>query len=106
MRVPAGDGCGARRPCARTSSRKRMRPGKLGDRKEATMAGVETIDFDSPDETRTPEKTRVDVVRSGGTKAPGMPLKHGWVWSDCVKPVARTDTCQLRHVGVVGSGRL
>ena len=27
------------------------------------MAGVETRDFDSPDETRTPDKTQVDVVR-------------------------------------------
>ena len=28
------------------------------------MAGVEALDFESPDETRTPAKTRVDVVRT------------------------------------------
>jgi hypothetical protein len=33
------------------------------------MAGVETRDFDSPDETRTPDKTQVDVVRMGATTA-------------------------------------
>ena len=31
------------------------------------MTGVESRDFDSPDETRTPDKTRVDVVRIGAT---------------------------------------
>jgi hypothetical protein len=33
------------------------------------VAGVETRDFDSPDETRTPAKTQVDVVRIGATAA-------------------------------------
>ena len=30
------------------------------------MAGVQRLNFDSPDETRTPDKTRVDVVRTDG----------------------------------------
>jgi hypothetical protein len=70
------------------------------------MAGVQTLDFESPDETRTPEKTRVDVVRVGGTAAARMTFEPGWKWSECVKPVAGTDSCQARHVGVVHSGRL
>ena len=70
------------------------------------MAGIHTADFDSPDETRTPEKTRVDVVRIGDTTAARMTFEPGWKWSECVKPVAGTDSCQLRHVGVVGSGSL
>ena len=36
---------------------------------EVEMAGVEKRDFDSPDESRTPDKTRVDVVHLGGTTA-------------------------------------
>jgi hypothetical protein len=28
------------------------------------MAGVQELNFDSPDETRTPPKTRVEVVRT------------------------------------------
>jgi len=51
-------------------------------------------------------KTRVDVVRIGGTTAGRFAFEPGWRWSDCVKPVAGTDSCQLRHVGVVHSGRL
>ena len=32
------------------------------------MPGVENKSFAKPDETRTPSKTRVDVVRVGGTE--------------------------------------
>ena len=70
------------------------------------MAGVQTLNFDSPDETRTPDKTRVEVVRSGGTTAARMALEPGWKWSECIKPVAGTDSCQARHVGVVQAGTL
>jgi hypothetical protein len=70
------------------------------------MAGVEARTFDSPDETRTPEKTRVDVVKIGETTAARFTFEPGWRWSECVKPVAGTDSCQARHVGVVHTGRL
>ncbi len=70
------------------------------------MSGVESRAFDSPDETRTPEKTRVDVVRMGGASAGRFAFEPGWKWSECVKPVAGTESCQVRHLGVVHSGRL
>ena len=70
------------------------------------MGGIHSRGFDSPDETRTPEKTRVDVVRMDGTPAARMTLQPGWKWSECVKPVAGTERCQARHVGVVQSGKL
>jgi hypothetical protein len=70
------------------------------------MAGVEARDFDSPDETRTPDKTRVEVVRMSGATAARFSFEPGWRWSDCVKPVVGTDSCQARHVGVVQEGRL
>jgi hypothetical protein len=70
------------------------------------MAGVQSLDFDSPDETRTPEKTRVDVVRLGDTTAARLAFEPGWKWSECLKPVVGTESCQVRHVGFVQSGRL
>lgn len=70
------------------------------------MAGVQSRSFDSPDETRSPEKTRIEVVRIGEVSAARFNLQPGWRWSECVKPVAGTDSCQARHVGVVQSGRL
>jgi hypothetical protein len=48
------------------------------------MAGVEKRDFDSPDESRTPGKTRVDVVRLGGTTVARFTMEPGWRWSECV----------------------
>ena len=70
------------------------------------MAGVEARTFDSPDETRAPEKTRVDVVRMAGATAGRLTFEPGWKWSECVKPVVGTDSCQMRHVGFVQSGRM
>ena len=70
------------------------------------MAGVESRSFDSPDETRSPDKTKIEVVRMGNTSAARFAFEPGWRWSDCVKPVAGTDTCQARHVGVVHTGTL
>jgi hypothetical protein len=70
------------------------------------MAGVESRGFDSPDESRTPEKTQIDVVKLGSTSASRMKLEPGWKWSECIKPVVGTDRCQARHVGTVLSGRL
>ena len=70
------------------------------------MGGVDSRAFDSPDETRTPDKTRVEVVRLEGATAARMTFEPGWKWSECVKPVAGTDSCQARHVGVVQSGRM
>ncbi|MDP9067626.1 MAG: cupin domain-containing protein [Actinomycetota bacterium] len=70
------------------------------------MAGITKKSFDSPDETRRPDKTKVDVVNLESLTAARLDLQPGWRWSECVKPVAGTDSCQARHVGAVASGRL
>ncbi len=70
------------------------------------MAGVESRGFDAPDETRTPEKTRVDVVRLGSTTAARYTFEPGWKWSESVKPVAGTESCQVAHMGYMLSGRM
>jgi hypothetical protein len=70
------------------------------------MAGVEKRDFEAPDESRTPAKTRADVVHLGGTTAARLTLDPGWSWAECIKPVVGTESCQLRHIGVAQSGRM
>ena len=70
------------------------------------MPGVEARGFDAPDETRTPDKTKIDVVRMGGTTAARFAFEPGWKWSECIKPVVGTENCQVHHVGVVQSGRM
>ena len=70
------------------------------------MAGIDSKNFDEPDETRTPDKTRVDVVRLGDTEVARFTFQPGWRWSECIKPVVGTESCQTDHVGYVASGRL
>ncbi|MGZ6707594.1 MAG: cupin domain-containing protein [Solirubrobacteraceae bacterium] len=33
-------------------------------------------------------------------------FESGWRWSECVKPLAGTDSCQVTHAGYVLSGRM
>ena len=70
------------------------------------MPGVQSRSFDTPDETRTPDKTKVEVVRMGNTAASRFTFEPGWRWSECVKPVVGTESCQARHLGFVQSGRM
>jgi len=70
------------------------------------MAGVEVGDFGSPDETRMPDKTKIELVRLGGTSAARMRLEPGWRWSECIKPVVGGERCQVRHVGLLQSGTM
>jgi hypothetical protein len=70
------------------------------------MAGVEVGDFGSPDETRTPDKTTMEVVRIGGVSAARLRLEPGWRWSECIKPVVGGESCQVRHVGLLQSGTM
>ncbi len=60
----------------------------------------------SPDEVRTPHKTRVEVVHLEGFTIGRLNLEPGWRWSECIKPVAKTDQCQVSHVGYAVSGRI
>jgi hypothetical protein len=70
------------------------------------MAGIAKKSFDEPDERRTPEKSQVEVVDLGSVKAARMTLQPGWRWSECIKPVVGTKSCQVHHVGTVASGQL
>jgi hypothetical protein len=70
------------------------------------MAGITQKSFNSPDETRSPDKTKSEVVDLGTVKAARMTLQPGWRWSDCIKPLAGTDSCQARHLGALVSGSL
>jgi len=71
------------------------------------MAGMDHRSFGDANEVRTPDKARVEVVQlGGGHVAARMTLQPGWKWSESIKPIAGTDTCQARHVGAVISGHL
>ena len=70
------------------------------------MAGLESVTFGA----RRDEGARQDEDRhrphGRGAARPHCPWRPGWRWSDCIKPVAGTDSCQAHHVGVVLAGTL
>jgi hypothetical protein len=70
------------------------------------MAGVESKSVNTPEETRTPDKTRVDVVHVGDAEVGRFTFQPGWRWSECIKPVVKTDSCEAEHLGYLISGRL
>ena len=62
--------------------------------------------LDSPDETRTFENGKAQVVTLGDFSASRLTLEPGWRWSENVRPIAGTDSCQVLHTGYQVSGRL
>jgi quercetin dioxygenase-like cupin family protein len=67
---------------------------------------LEVRSYNSPDEVRTPDKTRVEVVRVEGFTLGRFNFAPGWRWSECVKPVVKTDSCQASHVGYAVAGSI
>jgi class 3 adenylate cyclase/quercetin dioxygenase-like cupin family protein len=49
---------------------------------------------------------KVEVVSLDDTVVGLMTYEPGWRWSEHVKPIAGTDSCQYHHLGYVASGRL
>ena len=71
------------------------------------MAGLEMKNFDSPDETRPFQgKGKADIVVVDGKTVGRGEFEPGWRWSENVKPIAQTDSCQAPHLGYVVSGRM
>jgi hypothetical protein len=70
------------------------------------MAKAEQKDFETPDETRTFERGKVDLVRIGDSEIGRLTLEPGWRWSDHVKPIAGTDLCEAPHFQYHVAGRI
>ncbi|HWR50951.1 MAG TPA: cupin domain-containing protein [Bryobacteraceae bacterium] len=62
--------------------------------------------FTRPEDTRTFEKGRMDVITAGGVTFGRGHFEPGWKWSTCVKPIAKTESCQATHLGYQVSGRM
>jgi class 3 adenylate cyclase/quercetin dioxygenase-like cupin family protein len=60
--------------------------------------------FDDADEQLTFAMGSTSTVRIDELVVGRTEFQPGWKWSEQVKPVVGTDSCQLRHVGVAISG--
>jgi hypothetical protein len=61
--------------------------------------------FEQPDESRTFEKGRFDVVRIAGRVIGKARYEPGWKWSSDVGPGVGAAFCTVEHLGLVLSGR-
>jgi len=64
--------------------------------------------LDAPEEVRPFEdgKGRVELVNLDAGAVGRATFEPGWRWSEHVKPIAKTDSCQAAHLGYYVSGRM
>jgi mannose-6-phosphate isomerase-like protein (cupin superfamily) len=70
------------------------------------MSKMQKKNLSQPDEKRTFDKGLVETVELGGVTFGRATLQPGWKWSTCVKPLAKTQSCQAPHLQYHVSGRL
>jgi Cupin domain len=63
--------------------------------------------FENPDEVRKfTDKGSMQLVELNG-HAVGLGIfEPGWHWTENIKPIAGTDSCQVEHIGYVLQGRM
>ena len=60
----------------------------------------------APDETRKFDRGHVELLTIGDVVLGRATFEPGWIWSECVKPLAGTDSCEVHHNGYILSGRM
>lgn len=61
--------------------------------------------FDAPEETRSFELGRFDLLSIAGSTLGRASYEPGWRWSTHVGSRSDADLCEVEHVGIVVSGR-
>ena len=71
------------------------------------MSSVEVKSFNNADEVNTNfNNAKMESVNVGGQRVIRINLSPGWKWSNDIKPVVKTDSCQTKHLGIVNSGSI
>jgi quercetin dioxygenase-like cupin family protein len=72
------------------------------------MAGMIRKSLDSPEEMRPFEAGmgKVELVNVEEGPVGRATFQPGWRWSEHVKPIAQTESCQAAHLGYFMSGRM
>ena len=73
---------------------------------KATMQSTERKLFGKPDEVRTFEKGKMELLHMEGGVVGRLTLQPGWQWSKHVRPIARTEWCEAPHFQYHVSGRI
>src|SRR5437763_16264230 len=67
---------------------------------------LEVKNLDAPEEKRSFEHGSLALVNCAGATIGRAVFNPGWRWSNDVKPIAGTDSCQASHTGYTISGHL
>lgn len=67
---------------------------------------MQTKNLSRPDETREFPQGRLELVTLGGITFGRGTFQPGWKWSESVKPIAKTTSCEAPHLQYHVSGRL
>ncbi len=70
------------------------------------MATTGSKSFSKPEEIRKFDKGKVEVVTLGDATIGRATFEPGWRWSTCVKPLAKTNSCEAAHFGYQVSGTM
>jgi len=70
------------------------------------LSKLEVKSTNTPDETRTFEKGKIELVKIGGATVGRAVLQPGWRWSTHVKPIVKTKSCEAPHFQYHVSGTL
>lgn len=68
--------------------------------------GILKKNLDKPDEVRTFENGKLEVVNLGDVVIGRAILQPGWSWEKSVKPLVNTKSCEAPHTGFMISGRM
>ena len=67
---------------------------------------AEAKNFSQPDEVRTFPKGKLELLNIGGRTIGRATLEPGWKWSESVKPMAKTKSCEAPHFQYHVSGTI
>lgn len=70
------------------------------------MQSTEHKTFGSPDETREFPRGRAEILQVGDSEIGRLVLEPGWRWSNDVRPIAGTQSCEAPHFQYHVSGHL
>ena len=71
-----------------------------------TLTKLQIKSFTKPDEVRDFPRGRLELVKIDGSVVGKAVLQPGWKWSNDVKPLAKTASCEAPHFQYHVSGRL
>lgn len=74
--------------------------------KETAILPATKASVNDPDETKITPLAKLQLVTVGGFTLGLRTLEPGWRWSTSMQPIAKTVSCEVRHIGYMVSGRM